>query len=120
MVTARHTDGRQLSWMVEIWIDREPAAEWYATVKGEIDLDDDEGDDFCVLNEQRTVDDGDQAAEAIRELGAMVVSYPLADLLAKRWSPDDHELADEADRPIGTVTRTVTVVRREPDANRPK
>ena len=118
-VSARHADGRQLRWMIEIWIDRHAADDWYATVKGEIDLDDDEGDDFCVLNEQRTVADGDEAAEAIRELGAMVVDYPLTDLLTRRWSPDDHDFGDESEEPIGTVIRTVTVVRREPDADPP-
>lgn len=84
-ITAKRADGRQLRWMVEIWIDRHPAGDdWYATVKGEIDVDDDEGNDCCVLNEQRTVDNGQQAADAIRELAAMVVDYPLPELTTVR------------------------------------
>ena len=90
-VIARHDDGRQLSWAVEVRIDRWPPGEsWYATVKGEIDLDDDQGDDYCVLNEQRTVDNAKQAADAIEELAMLVASYPLPELLTKRWSADDH------------------------------
>src|SRR5438067_532020 len=43
-IIASHDDGRQLSWLVEIWIDRDPDGDWYATVKGEIDLDDEQGE----------------------------------------------------------------------------
>lgn len=119
-IIAKHPDGRQLSWMVEIWIDRFVGDDnWYATVKGEIDLDDDEGDDYCIVNEQRSVDSGQQAADAIRELAAIVADYPLPKLLAMRWSPEDHELGDDSAEPIGSVTRTVTVTSKRPDANPP-
>lgn len=107
-ITATHADGRQLSWLVQIWIDRHDGDEtWCVTVKGEIDLDDEEGDDYCVLNEQRTVNDGRQAAAAIDELTAMVVDYPLEHLLAMRWSPGEHDPGGESFELIGPVVESV-------------
>lgn len=83
-VLATRSDGRLLSWLVEIWIDWRPDDGWYATVKGEIDLDDDEGRDHCVLNEQRNVASGEQVAAAIREMAALVAEYSLDELLGAR------------------------------------
>ena len=120
-VIARHPDGRQLSWTVEIWIDRYPdGGDWYSTVKGEIDLDDDQGDDYCVLNEQRQVDNVQEAADAIGELAAMVVDYPLPELLAMRWSADDHEVYDGSGDPIGSVTQIVVTTQTRNHVEPPK
>jgi hypothetical protein len=113
-VIARHQDGRQLSWQLEIWIDRYPdGGDWYATVKGEIDLDDDHGDDHCVLNEQRAVDNANDAADAIRELAALVVDYPIPELLAMRWPPDAPEVDDASDNPIGSFTKIDVTIRQD-------
>jgi hypothetical protein len=88
-ITARHEDGRAVYWQVEIWLDRDQNGDgWWATVKGEIDLDDDAGHDRCVLNEQRSVATASEAAAAIRELGSLVAGYPLDHLLAMRWGPE--------------------------------
>jgi hypothetical protein len=88
-VVARHPDGRSLHWQVELWVDRHSVdREWRASVKGEIDLEDDEGLDRCVLNEQRSVASGAQAAVAVRELGESVGRFPLGELLSMRWEPE--------------------------------
>jgi hypothetical protein len=91
-VTARHADRHNLCWMVAIWMDRAAGDSWYATVKGETDLDDDDGGDFCVLNEQHAVAEANETAEAVRVLSAMVANCPLTGLLAKRWSHGHHDV----------------------------
>jgi len=106
--------------MVEVWIDRHPDGEWYANVKGEVDLDNVEAEDYCVLNDERTVDNAQQAAHAIREIAEMVVAYPLPELLAMRWPPEDHEVGGESAEPIGSFIRTVTVTRKQPDDDPPR
>jgi hypothetical protein len=110
-VRAQHPDGRGLFWQVELWIDRQGGdrdGEWYGTVKAEIDLDDDDGNDHCVVNEQRGFNSSVEAATAIREMTDVVCSHPLEALLALRWTPDDlDDPGDEDDSPIGVVwTRT--------------
>lgn len=113
-IVATREDGRQLFWQVEIWIDRYAGDDrWSAIVKGEIDLDDEDGNDRCVLNEQRTVDTGEQAGAAIRELARMVVNYPVDELLAMQWPPEVDE--DDESEPLGTITTTITAIRLETD-----
>lgn len=112
-VVAQREDGKALYWQVEMLIGRITAdGQWYATIKGEIDLDDDEGNDRCVLNEQRSAASGAEAAVAIRELGDTVSTYPIGELLSKQWEPE--EVDDSADdRPRGSVSLTVRVSRRD-------
>lgn len=90
IITACHEDGRSLSWEVEIWIEpgQRDRPEWIG-VKGEIDLADDEGDPRCVLNEQQNVSNGPDAAQAINDLAVAVSNYPIAELLTKRWGPEN-------------------------------
>jgi hypothetical protein len=82
-VTARRSDGRALLWQVELWIEQDFQDEQgWATVKGEIDLDDEDGEPWCVLNEQRAVTTAEEAADAIRVLAETVSAYPIPELLA--------------------------------------
>jgi hypothetical protein len=81
--------------------------------QSETDLDDDDGGDFCVLNEQRAV--ANETAEAVRELSAMVANCPLTGLLAKRWSHGHHDVGHGSEAPLAAVTRTVTVMRQQPE-----
>ena len=83
-VVARRPDTRVLCWQGEMWMRPDPVtAHWSATVKGGIDLDDEEGEPQCVLNEQRTVANAEHAAAAIRELSRLVADYPIPELLAQ-------------------------------------
>ena len=70
-VVATREDGRRLLWTVEVWIDRSCDGQWCATVKGEIDLADDDGGDRCVVNDQRTVRDGCRDTRAHRHRGEL-------------------------------------------------
>ena len=118
--TARHAERRNLCWMVAIWMDRAAGGSWYATVKGEIDLDDDDGGDFCVLNEQRAVAEANETAKAVRMLSAMVANCPPSGRQAKRWSHGHHDVGDGSEDALAAVTRTVTVVRRQPEPGEPE
>lgn len=81
-LVATREDGRCLFWLVEIWLNHPTGGPWSAMVKGEIDLDDDNGDARCVVNDQRGAQTVIEAATAIRELADVVASYPVDELLA--------------------------------------
>lgn len=82
---------------------------WLANVKGEIDLDDEEGSDHCVVNEQRIVADTADAEAAIRQMATLVISRPLDALQSMQMPGDDDD--DDDGTPIGdTITRTTRVV----------
>lgn len=95
-VLATRADGREVSWCVEIVIDPPGLDQrWHVTVQGDIDLDDDAGEDRCVLNEQRSVETAPEAAAAIRELTRIVTTYPVGELLTMPWPvSEDHAETD--------------------------
>jgi hypothetical protein len=72
------------------------------------------------LNEQRTVDNAQDAADAIRELASLVVDYPLPELLAMRWPPDEPEVDDASDNPLGSFTKIDVTIRKQYDVDTPK
>jgi hypothetical protein len=77
VLLARLPDGRQVSWMVEVWIDTwQPGGEWSAVVKGDVDRDltiEEFPDDECPYLEQRTVHDVADIPAAVREMAELVV-----------------------------------------------
>jgi hypothetical protein len=85
---ATREDGRQIRWGVEIWIDRFDGR-WYATVKGEIDVDDAAGDDRCVVDEQQQVASATEAVATITAMARIVAAHPLEDLVRFRWEDVD-------------------------------
>ena len=88
-MTATRGDGRVVSWCVEAWFYPDGPNVWRANVKAEIDLDDNNGDDRCVLNEQEIVDNAATATAAIRRACEIVVGYLREDLLTDGWQPPE-------------------------------
>ncbi len=73
-------DGRTVCWTVEAWWFGADDS-WLVNVKAEIDLDDRDGEDHCVLNEQEIVRDAAVVPDAITRAVALLVEHPLAELL---------------------------------------
>jgi hypothetical protein len=48
-LTCTRGDGRLISWLIEVWIHPNGPNDWSANVKAEIDLDDRNDDDCCIL-----------------------------------------------------------------------
>lgn len=86
-VVGTRADGRYVGWIVEAWIYPTGDGEWLANVKAEIDLDDREGDDRCVLNDQQIIADWREVADAIQRAARLVVEYPRDALLMPGWEP---------------------------------
>ena len=80
-MSGTRSDGRRVAWLVEIWIERWGHDDgWTATVKGEIDIDDELGDDYCDLNVQRSVTSVEEAVEALIDCAALVVGHQVEGL----------------------------------------
>ena len=88
-VTATRGDSRLVSWSVEAWIYPNGQNDWLVNVKAEIDLDDRDGNDRCVVNEQEIVSDSTAAGHAIRQAAEVLLGYPREDLLSDGWEPPD-------------------------------
>jgi hypothetical protein len=88
-MAATRDDGRLVQWTVEAWIYAEVPDNWSVNVKAEIDLDDRNGDDYCVLNEQEKITDPASVAGAIDRAAARVTGFPTDDLLTAGWEPPD-------------------------------
>ena len=76
VVTCTRGDGRLISWLVEVWIYPTGPKDWAANVKAEIDLDDSNGDDRCVLKDQQVVTDVLVVEGAVKRATALVVNHP--------------------------------------------
>ena len=93
-LTAVRGDQRRISWLVEVWIYSTGPSNWAMNVKAEIDLDDHNGNDYCVLNEQQLITEPKDVIAAIRQAVDLVARYPTHDLLTSGWRPsdwDEHE-----------------------------
>jgi hypothetical protein len=102
-VTATRGDGRLVSWSVEAWIYPDGQDDWLINVKAEIDLDDSEGNDRCVLNEQEILSDSTAACHAIRQAAEIVLSYAHEDLLTDGWQPPDWDDAEAPEQESSAV-----------------
>jgi hypothetical protein len=93
-VLAQRSDDRYLFWQIEVWLPAEfPPDDWHAVIKGEVDLDDVEGDPRCVLNEQLSATSAEELVVAIRDLAELVCAYPVAELMT--MPPPSNEDEDE-------------------------
>jgi hypothetical protein len=80
-LSAKRSDARRVVWLVEVWIDTWDTQDtWQTIVKGEIDIDDDDGNDECELNIQRQPRSADEAAAAITELARLVLAHEVEGL----------------------------------------
>src|SRR4051812_23903143 len=75
-LTCMRGDGRLISWVIEVWIYPTGPNDWSANVKAEIDLDDRNGDDRCVLNDQQVVTDSAAAGYAVMRAAELVTNQP--------------------------------------------
>jgi hypothetical protein len=88
-LTATRGDGRAVSWLVEAWVYLDGPDAWRVNIKAEIDLNDSDGDDRCVLNEQEIITDVADIRDAIDRAARLVADYPTDDLLTDGWQPSD-------------------------------
>ena len=88
-LTCTRGDGRLISWLIEVWIYPTGPNDWSANVKAEIDLDDRNGDDRCVLNDQQVVSDSVGAGGAIKRAAELITKHPREDLLESGWEPPE-------------------------------
>jgi hypothetical protein len=80
-LTARLADKRLVVWNVEVWLDTwDNNGPWSAVVKGEIEVDDSEGEPQTVFDVQRTVHDVSAIVEAVHEAADLVAAYDEPDL----------------------------------------
>jgi hypothetical protein len=80
-LTARLADTRMVVWTVEVWLDTwVNEGGWSAVVKGEIEVDDSEGEPQTVFDVQRTVHDVAAIVEAVNETADLVAAYDEPDL----------------------------------------
>jgi hypothetical protein len=115
-LATQREDGRGLSWGVELYVYRDEEQGWRASVKGEIDLEDDQGNERCVLNEQTAVADAASAARAINELAESVTKYPLDELLTMSWDQEPVvDITDSEPPPGAALTTTMRIVSRSTD-----
>jgi hypothetical protein len=80
-LTATRSDGRAVMWIVEARIYGAGPDNWTINIKAEIDLDDREGSDRCVVNEQQVITELADIPAAITIAAQLVANYPLAELL---------------------------------------
>jgi hypothetical protein len=76
-LTAQLADERSVVWTVELWIEKWDEESWSATVKGEIEVDDESGEPQTVFDVQRTVSEVSAAVDALRECADLVVAHEL-------------------------------------------
>ena len=76
-LTARLADQRLVVWTVELWIEKWDEESWSATVKGEIEVDDESGEPQTVFDVHRSVREVSAAVDAVRECADLVVAYEL-------------------------------------------
>ena len=80
-LTARLADKRLVVWNVEVWLDTwDNEGPWSAVVKGEIEVDDSDGEPQTVFDVQRTVYDATAIVDAVREAADLVGAYDEPDL----------------------------------------
>lgn len=103
-LAAMRPDGRRVVWAVELWIDTFGSDGWRVQAKGEIDVDDAAGVDYCVVNEQRSLATAQEAISVILDLTGVVCGHPVDQLLTMRWEDEksyQHDRAVEGYRPPG-------------------
>lgn len=76
-LTARLVDQRLVVWTVELWIEKWDEESWSATVKGEIEVDDESGEPQTVFDVQRSVREVSAVVDAVRECADLVAAYEL-------------------------------------------
>lgn len=88
-LTAARGDGRLISWLIEVWVYPTGPNDWSANVKAEIDLDDSNDEDRCILNDQQVLTDAAAAAQAVKRAAALVTNHPREDLMTSGWEPPE-------------------------------